>query len=153
MKHIEDLMAEHKFFSDLEPAHRSVVAGCGSNKTIKAGDYLLREGDPANEFFAIRSGKVSIGIYVPNRGETVVETLGPGDVAGWSWLFPPYTTHFDTLATDTTHVIAFDGSCLRKKCDADPALGYALMKRFAVLVIVRMQATRLQLLDMYGTPQ
>jgi len=153
MKRIEDLLSEHPFFRDLGPAHRALIASCGTNRTIKAGDYLLREGDPANEFFAIRSGKVAVGVHVPNRGEAIIETLDAGDVAGWSWLFPPYKAHFDTRAVVAAHVIAFDGACLRKKCEADPALGYALMKRFAGMMIVRMQATRLQLLDMYGKPR
>ena len=153
MKSIADLLREHEFFKDLDPAHIDIVAGCGRNRTIKGGDYLLREGTPANEFFAIRRGKVALGIHVPNRGEVVIETLDDGDVAGWSWLFPPYLTHFDARAVIETHVVAFDGVCLRMKCEADPALGFALMKRFATVMILRMQATRLQLVDMYGTPR
>ena len=121
--------------------------------TFKAGDYLLREGDPANEFFAIRAGKVAVGVHVPNRGERDLRPSTRATWLGWSWLFPPYSRHFDARAVIAAHVVAFDGACLRTKCEADPALGYALMKRFAGVMIVRMQATRLQLLDMYGKPR
>ncbi|HQR40278.1 MAG TPA: cyclic nucleotide-binding domain-containing protein [Blastocatellia bacterium] len=153
MKRIDDLLVEHEFFKDFVPEHRELIAGCGRNRTIKAGDYLLREGDPANEFFAIRKGQVALGIHVPNKGEAIIETLHEGDVAGWSWLFEPFVTHFDARAVVTTNVIAFDGACLRRKCEEDPRLGFALMKHFARVMIVRMQATRLQLLDVYGTPR
>jgi hypothetical protein len=46
--------------------------------------------------------------------------------------------------------LGLDGQCLRAKCEADHDLGYALMQRFAQVVVQRLQATRLQLLDLYG---
>ncbi|MFN0149368.1 MAG: cyclic nucleotide-binding domain-containing protein [bacterium] len=150
MKHIADLLAEHPFFADLEAAHRDVIAGCGRNVTFKPGEPLTREGAAANEFFAIRRGKVSIGIHVPQIGDTVIETLGDSDIVGWSWLFPPYRTHFDAYAIVATQAVAFDGACLRTKFENDPVLGYQLFKRFAAVMMDRMQAARLQLLDMYG---
>lgn len=150
MKHIADLVAEHPIFADLDDADRQLIAGCGRNVTFKPGELLTREGAAANEFFAIRKGKVAIGTHVPHLGDAVIETLDAGDVVGWSWLFPPYRTHFDARAIEPTHTIAFDGACLRTKCEADPAFGYKLIKRFAAVMMDRMQATRLQLLDMYG---
>ncbi len=69
---------------------------------------------------------------------------------GWSWLFPPYRWHFDARALEVVRVTAFDGACLRGKCEADPAFGYALMSRFAQILIERLQWTRLRLLDLYG---
>ena len=80
----------------------------------------------------------------------MIETLHDGDVVGWSWLFPPHRWHFDGRATAPTSLIAFDGACLRGKCDADHELGYQLMRRFAASIVERLQATRLQLLDVYG---
>ena len=73
-----------------------------------------------------------------------------GEVFGWSWLFPPYRWHFDVQALDLTRALVFDGQCLRAKCEADHDLGYALMQRFAQVIVQRLQATRLQLLDLYG---
>ena len=80
----------------------------------------------------------------------MIETLGPGEVVGWSWLFEPYRWQFDGRAVAPTRVVAFDGACLRGKCEADHELGYELMRRFVASVIERLQATRLQLLDVYG---
>ena len=72
---------------------------------------------------------------------------------GWSWLFAPHRWQFDGRAVDPTRTIAFDGTCLRGKCDADHELGYQLMRRFAAVAVERLQATRLQLLDVYGQPR
>jgi hypothetical protein len=80
----------------------------------------------------------------------MITTLGAGELVGWSWLFPPYRWHFDARATELTRTIAFDGACLRDKCEQDHDLGYELMRRFASLMLDRLQATRLQLLDVYG---
>ena len=79
-----------------------------------------------------------------------IETIDDGDVVGWSWLFPPYRWHFDARALDVVRAVAFDGACLRGKCDDDHAFGYELLDRFSPVMLERLQATRLQLLDVYG---
>ena len=93
---------------------------------------------------------MAIETFVPRRGAVVIETLHEGDLLGWSWLFPPYRNAFDARAITTTHTISFDGACLRGKADADPALGYALMKLFSAVMLERLQETRVRLLDLYG---
>ena len=111
-----------------------------------AGEFL----NPANQFFLIREGAVALEIDALDRGTLVIETLHRDDVVGWSWLFEPYRWQFDARASGPTRVVAFDGACLRGKCEADHELGYQLMRRFAASLIERLQATRLQLLDVYG---
>jgi CRP/FNR family cyclic AMP-dependent transcriptional regulator len=150
METIDDLLSRHEFFKGLKPEYITLVAGCGGNVHFDAGAYLLREGDTADRFFAIRGGSVAVETYVPSRGPVALQTLGEGDILGWSWLFPPYVYQFDARAREEVRATAFDGACLRSKCDADPVLGYELMKRVARLVSSRLEATRRQLLDVYG---
>ena len=147
---IRDLLGEHEFFARLEPAHLDVLAGCGRNVVFSSGAPIAHEGDPADEFFALRSGRVAVGIHVPQHAPLVVATLGAGEVLGWSWLFAPHQWHFDAEATRETHAIALDGVCLRKKCEADTDLGFALMQRFAEILVRRLESTRFQLIDVYG---
>ena len=71
---------------------------------------------------------------------------------GWSWLVPPYRARFDARAVGTVHAVAFDGACLRGKCETDSELGYELHRRFVVVITERLQATRMRLLDVYGDP-
>ncbi len=147
---LETLLAEHPFFKGLDPAYLSFIAGCGANVTFQAGEYIFREGDPADHFYIIRHGRVQREIFVPERGPLTIDTLTAGDILGWSWLFPPYRRFSDARALDLTRAVALDGACLRDKCDEDHHLGYELMKRLAPLSMKRLQATMLQLLDLYG---
>jgi len=149
-KDIKDLLSEHEFFRGMAPAALELIAGCGKNVKVDEGRYLGREGEKADTFFAVRHGRVSIEVHSPERGGVIIQTLGPGEILGWSWIFPPYRWLFDARAVEVTRAVSFDGACLRKKCDADPAFGYELMKRFAVVIARRLEATRLQLLDVYG---
>lgn len=152
MESIEQIIAEHPFFKGLDKHFLELAAGCGQNVRFNPGEYLFREGQEADRFFALRHGKVAIEVLVPERGPVTLQTLTAGELVGWSWLFPPYRTQFDARATEIVRATSFDGGCLRKKCDADPALGYELMKRLAHLVSDRLETTRLQLLDVYGNP-
>ena len=145
-----ELLRDAPFFRGLRPETIELVAGCGSNVQYEAGAPLFREGDHADTFFLLRHGSVAIEAYAPTGGALVIETIDAGDVVGWSWLFPPYRWHFDAHALGPVRATAFDGACLRGKCDADPALGYELISRFAQTMIERLQATRLRLLDVYG---
>jgi CRP/FNR family cyclic AMP-dependent transcriptional regulator len=124
------------------------IGGCASNVHFKSGDFLYHEGDEANNFFVLREGKIAIEAFSPKRGAITIQTLTSGDVLGWSWLFPPYHTHFAAKALEATRAICLDGKCLRDKCEEDHDLGYELMKRFSAVMIQRLQATRLQLLDL-----
>jgi CRP/FNR family transcriptional regulator, cyclic AMP receptor protein len=150
MKTLKPIVAQHPFFADLEPQYLDLIAGCASNTRFDADQIIFREGGDANHFYLIRQGKVAINLYVPNRGALTVETIGEGDVLGWGWLFPPYRWHFDAQAMELTRAIAFDAACLRDNCEKDHDLGYALLKRFAQIMMDRLQATRLQLMDIYG---
>jgi CRP/FNR family cyclic AMP-dependent transcriptional regulator len=150
METLEPLLAAHPFFANLEPRFLQVVAGCAANGRFPAGTFLGREGEPANQFYLLRHGKVALQIHLPDRGALTIETLEAGEVLGWSWLFPPYRWHFDAQALELTRALVFDGQCLRAKCEAYHDLGYDLMQRFAHVMLQRLQATRLQLLDLYG---
>lgn len=149
-RNLEDLLGGHHFFDGMDPAYLSLIAGCGRNVVFQPGSWIARNGDPADAFYAIRRGQVAIEVHSPRSGTLVIQTLGDGDVLGWSWLFPPYRWVFDVRAVEPTHAVRFDGACLRGKCDDDRAMGYEFMKRFAGVVTARLDATRLQLLDVYG---
>ena len=150
-KDIDALLAEHPFFKDMKDSYRALIAGCGKNVRFDTEQLLARTDDPANEFFAIRHGRVSIQLHAPGRGPLILQTVEAGDILGWSWLFPPYRWTFDLRALEPVRAISFDGECLRAKCERDPAMGYDFVKRFAQVFMQRLQAARLQLLDLYGT--
>ncbi|HEY2160939.1 MAG TPA: cyclic nucleotide-binding domain-containing protein [Solirubrobacteraceae bacterium] len=150
MKRLDELIAAATVFEGLRPAQLELIAGCGGNEHVREGTFLFKEGERADRFYLIRHGAIALEVHAPGAGSHVVETLGEGEVVGWSWLFKPYRWQFDARAIEPTRMVAFDGACLRGKCDADHELGYQLMQRFAGAMLERLQATRLQLLDIYG---
>lgn len=151
MKSISDLLHEHPFFEGLDEATLDLVSGCGINVHFGPDQMILVAGGAADRFYVLRSGRVAVEVDAPRSGPIIVETVGPGEILGVSWLLPPHTWTFDARALDETSAIAIDATCLRQKCDEDPVLGYELFKRFAVLVHRRLLATRFQLLDVYGS--
>lgn len=150
MEGLEHILREHPFFAGLAPEHSKLIAGCARNHRFDAGGYLFREGEPANEFFLIRHGKVALEIVAPGQAPIVFATLGEGEIVGASWLVPPYRWTFDARAVELVRAIGIDAACLRGKCEADHHLGYDMMKRFLPVFVKRLHATRLQILDVYG---
>jgi len=147
---IDELIAAAPVFDGLEREQLKLIAGCGRNEHVEEGALLLREGEPANRYFLIRRGSVAVEVHMPGRGPRTIETLHPGDAVGLSWLFEPYRWQLDARALEPCDLIGFDAICLRGKLEADHELGYQLMRRFASNLVDRLQATRLQLLDVYG---
>jgi CRP-like cAMP-binding protein len=147
---LESVLADAPFFEGLSPDAMTLLAGCAGNVRFDEGAQIMRRGDAADVFYLIRSGTVALENYFPNRGRVTIETLEAGEVLGWSWLFPPYRWHLDARALTLVRATAFDGACLRGKCEQDPELGYGLTLRFAQVLMERLQWTRLRLLDVYG---
>lgn len=152
MRAIAELIQAHPFLSGLSPDAVGTIAGCGRNMLFRAGEYLFREDQPADRFYLLRAGRVSLETFVPGRGAVAFSTLTDGGIVGLSWLVAPYRARFDARAVDTVRAVAFDAACLRGKCDADPALGYALMQRFMPAMVERLWTARLQALDLYAKP-
>jgi len=151
MQTLEQIVGESPAFAGLGPAQLEVVVGCARTTGFDQGARLFREGEPADDFYLLRRGRVALQLRDAARGELTIETLESGEVVGWSWLFEPYRWHFDAVAIEDVRAITFDGACLRGKCAADHDLGYELMRRFAGIAIARLQHTRLRLLDVYGS--
>jgi CRP-like cAMP-binding protein len=148
---LEQVLADQLFFKGIAPEKLALIAECAHEVTFAAGDYLFREGQPANHFYVVTRGAVALETHTPGRGEHTLQTVMENEVLGWSWLFPPYRWHFDGRALTLIRAIDFNALCLRGKCDEDHDLGYELMRRFGQIMFERLQATRLQLLDVYGS--
>lgn len=152
--HKEDLteiLRQHPFLFNLSEEHMQTLIGCASNVHFVEGEYLIREGELANKFFLIRTGRVALEVAVSGKGSLRIQTTGPGEILGWSWLIYPFRWHFSGVAVADTRAVSLDGECLRKKCESDPSFGYDMLKRLAAVMENRLEATRLQLLDIYGT--
>lgn len=112
-------------------------------------ELIFREGDECGDFYLIISGRIVLEIVaqgIPLR----ILTLGAGDELGWSSLLEGSRRQFQARAMLPVNVLAFGGQELQRACDEDPAFGYALLSRLMRAVAERLDATRIQLLDMYS---
>jgi len=150
METLEKLLAEHPLFKGLDPQYINLMVGCASNVRFGQGDFITRDGDPADEFYLIRAGAVALNVYSPTKGEITYLTLREGEVVGWSWLVPPYHVHGDVRAIQITRALKIDAKCLREKCKQDPQLELELYKRFVPIIVDRVEAMTMQLLDVYS---
>lgn len=153
MEDLERLLREHPFSKGLKEDLLKRIVSCARNVVFREGEYIFHEGEEANYFYLIRHGRVAIEIAVPGKPPITIQTLHDGDILGFSWLIPPYYWIFDAKALELTRALALDGNCLRKKCEEDHELGYEFLKRFSHIMYKRLQAARLQLLDIYGSPK
>lgn len=146
-------LTRHPFLRDLADEHAGLLAGVAKQVRIPAKQRLFEEGDVADRFWLINGGPVSLDLLVPGKGHMIVETLGMGDVLGWSWLFPPYRWRFGAVARGPFEAVEFDGRAVRRMCADDKALGYELTNRFLAVVLHRLQATRMRLMEVYAFPE
>ena len=151
MQTMEEVLGSHPFFAGLNAGAMRLIAGCASNVHFAEGEFLFEEGHEANQFWVIRRGRVAMQTESPGQGAIVTDTMDEGEVVGWSWLVPPYRFFADGRAVTPVSATALDGACLRGKCEADPELGYQLLKRVTSVMYQRLQSTRMRLLDLYGT--
>ncbi len=141
---LAERIAEHPFLRDLPREFLPVLAENAMDVTFAPDEIIFRTGDPANRFYLLESGEVQLESR--NGGLVPIQRIGAGDVLGWSWLFPPYQWQFDARALTEVHAIFLYGSRLRDACEQEAALGYALMRATAGVLIQRLQSTRRELL-------
>lgn len=151
MQTMEEVLGSHPFFAGLNAGAMRLIAGCASNVHFAEDEFLFEEGHEANQFWVIRRGRVAMQMESPGQGAIVTDTMDEGEVVGWSWLVPPYRFFADGRAVTPVSATALDGACLRGKCEADPELGYQLLKRVTSVMYQRLRSTRIRLLDLYGT--
>lgn len=147
MDTLEAIISQHPFVKGMTAEHVKTLLESAMPAEFTAGEIIFREGDPANRFYLIESGKVELESRKQDRPPVHIQTIGAGDVLGWSWLYPPYYWNFEARAVEPTRAIFFYGTRLREKCEEDPRFGLELMKRMSAIMLQRLQATRKQLLN------
>lgn len=146
---VEPILKEHPFFRGIESRYIDRIADQAVSMNFAAGRLIFRQGELANQFYIITRGRVALEVFAPQHGAIPLMTLESGDVLGWSWLFEPYTWHFDARALEDTQAIAMDGAGLRVQCDENHELGYQLMKHSVHIIEQRLQAVMIQMIDVY----
>jgi CRP/FNR family cyclic AMP-dependent transcriptional regulator len=149
VENLERVLLEHDFLKGLSDEQASLLVSCVKNARFSAGEFLMREGEPANTFYLLRKGSVAMEAHVPGRGAVQMESLGAGDMLGLSWAVPPYRIQLDARAIEPVVALAFDGACLRRKMEEDHELGFVLLRRLFGAAVKRLERVRLQRIDVY----
>lgn len=139
-------VAFHPFLAGMNRQELVLLTDCAIPVHFEKGQVIFREGDMANRFYLIESGKVVLESSGEYGHPVSVDTIGAGDLLGWSWIFPPYVWHFTARATEPTDAIFFYGTILREYCERDHSLGYELFKRMSAVMVKRLQAARTNML-------
>lgn len=147
---LEAAVAAHPFLIGMSEHHLRLLADCAIQTHFDAGQIIFREGETANRFYLIEHGEVVLDATGVGGEAVVIETVGSGDLLGWSWLFSPYVWHFTARATRPTSAIFFYGTVLREYCEKDHSLGFELFKRMSEVMTRRLQAARARLTKAYS---
>ena len=144
------VLAAHPFLRGMSADQLGVLAGTACDVTFSAKHRLFEDGGSANRFWLIRSGHVSLDLHIPGEGPVVNESIGMGELLGWSWLVPPYRWAFGAVAATALEAFEFDALAVRERCANDPVLGYELNQRITRVLAKRLQATRIRLIARSG---
>ncbi|WP_031174127.1 Crp/Fnr family transcriptional regulator [Streptomyces durhamensis] len=134
----------------LEPVHRERLMRLAREVAFDAGTRLFEEGHRADRFWIVRTGTVALDPHVPGRRPAVIETLGHGELIGWSWHFPPHLWHLGAEAMSPVRAWEFDAEAVRATCVADAEFGRAIAVWVGRVVAQRLHASRVRLLDLYA---
>ena len=147
-----EALAGHPFMHGMPRGHLAVLADTARDVTFPARHRLFEDGGSAARFWLIQSGRVSLDLYVPGQSRMKIDTIGMGELLGWSWLFPPYRWAFGAVAAHRVEAFEFDARAVRACCQADPVLGHDLTQRLARVLAKRLQATRVRLITASSLP-
>lgn len=143
-------IGQHPFLQGLTRNQLVQLADCALTARFESGAVIFREGEKADRFYLIDKGRIVLESAAGYGEPVIIETIGGGDLLGWSWMMPPYIWHFTARAVEPTEAIHFAGDMLRRYCHNDHSLGFELHKRMSAVMIRRLQAARRRMLAMHA---
>jgi CRP/FNR family cyclic AMP-dependent transcriptional regulator len=149
---IAEYLSVHEFFSELGEDALSFLCEYSSTCEIKKGHILFRQGENADTFYVVRKGRISIQMPSIMGPALEIQALGKNQVLGWSWLIWPYKWSFQALAEEDSALLKFDGAAILARCEQEPKFGYELLKKFAALMSIRLDAARQKMMDEWNPP-
>ena len=144
---IAEYLSAHDFFSEFSADLLEFLCECSCSYEIKKGQLLFLQGENADRFYVVRNGRISLQMPAIMGPTLEIQAVDEGQVLGWSWLISPYKWNFQTKAEEDTELLQFDGVAILARCEQEPKFGYELLKKFAVLMSVGLNAARQKMMD------
>ena len=145
-----EAVRRHPFLEGLDPAFLDEMVRLGVERRFRVDEHLAREGAPANVLYILLEGKVALEVGAADHPALTVQTVGAGEVLGWSWLVAPHRWRFDARAVKPVHAVEIAGGALRRLLSEHPDWGYQFLLRFLPVLAERLENTRIQLLDIHA---
>ncbi|GAA4543937.1 cyclic nucleotide-binding domain-containing protein [Streptomyces collinus] len=137
-------------FGALTKKHQEQLMSLAREVSFAIDERIFNEGAKADRFWIIHTGTVALDVHVPGRRAAVIETLGAGELLGWSWLVPPHHWHLGAQATSPVRAYEFDAAAVSELCGKDPELRQELLAYVAAVIAGRLRSARVRLLDLYA---
>jgi CRP-like cAMP-binding protein len=129
------VLGEARFFSGLDQARLARVAALGRARSFPQDTRIYTVGDAVDDFYVLADGMVRFTLGLGKRDTAAGDIIRRGDVFGWAPLVEGHARRIATAYCLTPcEVIAIEGGALTRLMESDPGLGYALMKKLAVLL-------------------
>lgn len=130
---------------DMETNHLRKLASIASEVEFAEDEVIYEAGEVGKAVYLIETGEVVIEMDAPGVGPVKVLTVGPGQLFGWSSLFPAERKTARARAVQPTRAVAIDANRLRALWQTDHGLEYAIIRRATRVMADRIKATRQQL--------
>jgi CRP/FNR family cyclic AMP-dependent transcriptional regulator len=151
-RHLQTDIAVTPFFTGMSDLHLKMLSYWACRTHFNDRQVIFRQGETANRFYLIEAGRVELSAAgITGQRELLLDTIGPEDSVGWSWLFEPYECQFTARALTEVQAIFFYGTVLRYYCEKDLSLGFELFKRMGKVMIKRLQSARRRALEAQST--
>lgn len=144
-----EVVARHPFTAGLDTDHVHRLASMAREMCFDKGRVIFTEGDQSHEFYLLVHGMVALEL---SSGGALhrFQTLYANDEFGWSALMPEKGKVLQARALERVDVLVFDGQQLQTAFQHDPAFGLTFTTRLLGVVAERLDAARVQLLDLYA---
>ena len=149
---VADFLSRHPFFTGLDDQYIEFLTDSAVETQIGEGGILFRQGTPADKFYLLKSGKVSVQVPALVGPVLEIQRIGENQILGWSWLIPPYRWNFQARVEEDASLLEFDGRAVLARCEEDPRFGFEMLKRFAALMSERLEAARQKMMDEWNPP-
>jgi CRP/FNR family cyclic AMP-dependent transcriptional regulator len=144
---LEQIIADNRFFAGLDEDARAFLAANAEDRELAEGKVLFHRGDKADHFYLILEGHLSLEIPAIEGPALQLQDIGPGKIAGWSWLIPPNEWRFQARASSRLHYLAFNGTEILRRSEEDPRFGYEIIRRFSSLMSERLDFARQKMMQ------
>jgi len=150
-KKLLDTLGELAFLRGIDQQYLAQIADIAKIVSFPEGKVVFREGEPASKLYLVVSGSVSLEISTPGVGKKRILTVSDGELLGWSPVLEQTRLTASARTLKPTEAVEISGGQILTLCEHNPGFGYEFMRRAALALAQRLTATRIQLLDVFGS--